>query len=336
MATNSGAPIDRKDWGDNLKLFFNSDRPISAAVNTTFDQYKNLWVIFGSGRYWSGQDSQLCEGPGDTKECRLNHVNYIYGLKIPSNDEGIPIFPASPIEETSLFDVSNVVVYPDRSISAQKADGSYGTLKDGPTDVANYDNLTELIASPTYSGYRRALKTNSENYIDGNELNDPGNPDYDGSDWWNGLSYEMVLHQVAVAPFGKFGSVYGFSTFLPQSVACGSAGISFAMLLDTFTGLPKPDFSDYAFQAVNTFQDYHAPLSPEGLAAVSDHVYSVSGLSAATVFLYTGTNERKTAQFETVNSDGTVTVIKLPEEALPKGGVLSWREVLDFSTIGVE
>jgi hypothetical protein len=65
-------------------------------------------------------------------------------------------------------------------------------------------------------------------------------------------------------------------------------------------------------------------------------LYSVKGLSAATVFVVTGTTDLKHGQFETVNSDGTVSVIKLPDTFMPKGGVQSWREVLDFSTIGVD
>ncbi|MDR2301287.1 MAG: hypothetical protein LBF38_04525 [Deltaproteobacteria bacterium] len=336
MTNSAGTPIPPQGWQNNFKIFFNSDRPVSAAVNTTFDVNGNLWVLFGSGRFWSAEDSRLCEGQGDTKECRVNHVNYIYGIKEPANEDGIFSFPNAPISESSLLDVSNVVVYPDATILAEKSDKSYASFMAGGQIINRYSELTEIIASPSYNGYRRALKTNSENYVDSAEVDSPGNAIYDGTDWWKGLNFEMVIHQMAVAPFGKFGSVIAFSSFLPQSVACGSMGISFAMLLDTFTGLPKPDFSDLAFQQINNFQDNHAPKNDSGLEAVSDHVYSVSGLSAATIFVMTGTNESKRGQFETVNSDGTVTVIKLPEDKLPQGGVLSWREVLDFSTIGVE
>ncbi|MDR2367044.1 MAG: hypothetical protein LBF58_02880 [Deltaproteobacteria bacterium] len=339
MTNPAGAPIGPASWQNNFKIFFNADRPISAAVNSTFDSKGNLWVVFGSGRYWSAEDSRLCEGSGDTKECRVNHVNYIYGIKEPANADGTFAFPTKPIAEDTLLDVSNIVVYPDSSILAERTDGTYGSFNVGLNTLDTYDDLVDLIASQSYNGYRRGLKTNSNNYIDTSDVDNPGgggDGGGEGSDWWEGLSYEMVIHQMAVAPFGKYGSVIGFSTFLPQSVSCGSVGISFASLLDTFTGLPKPGFSDFAFQSINNFQDHHAPANAAGLEAVSDHLYSVNGLSAATVFVMTGTNSNKYGQFETVNSDGTVSVIKLPEGALPKGGVLSWREVLDFSTIGVE
>jgi hypothetical protein len=335
MTNGSGQALPLNAWQSNLKLFFNSDRPISAAVNTTFDYNGNLWVIFGSGRYWSNEDSRLCESQGDTKECRLNHVNYLYGIKEPVKTDGTFSFPSSPISETSLLDVSNVAVYPDATIQAQKADSSWGNLVSGGNEVSSYLDLTALIASPSYNGYRRAFKTNSENIIDSTEVDDHTNSDYDNSTWWKTLSYEMVVHQIAVAPFGKYGSVSAFSTFLPQAVSCGSNGRSFSMILDTFTGLPKPDFSDSNFVSINKFQESIAP-EYMNMQAVSDHVSSVSGISAATVFVMTGTNEAKRGQFETVNSDGTVTVIKLPEEVMPQGGVRSWREVLDYSTIGVE
>ncbi|MDR0620969.1 MAG: hypothetical protein LBJ61_03725 [Deltaproteobacteria bacterium] len=336
MANASGAPIDKSGWQNNFKLFFNSERPVSAAVNTLHDG-ENLWVLFGSGRYWSEEDSRLCEGQGDTKECRLNHVNYIYGIKDKVSADGDFAFSSSPISESSLVDVSNVVVYPDASILAKDSNGTYGPAKVGAEFISDYGTLAAKIKSSSYNGYRRALKTNSENYVDATEPDSPGDEQFDGSDWWEGLSYEMVIHQMAATHlFGRYGSVIAFSTFLPQSVSCGSIGISFAMITDAYTGLPKPDFSELAFQNINNFQAYHAPANSGGLQAVSDHVYSVNGLSAQTIFVMTGTNEQKSGQFETVNSDGTVTVIKLPEEAMPKGGVLSWREVLDFSTIGVE
>jgi Tfp pilus tip-associated adhesin PilY1 len=244
------------------------------------------------------------------------------------------IFSGQPVNEKKLLDVSNVVVYPNSTIMATKPDGSYDTFTSGPNQIDTYDQLTSLIASNEYAGYRRALKTDSENYINSAETYDPN--ENDGIDWWKGLSYEMVVHQVAVAPFGDFGSVYGFSTFLPQSVSCGSTGVSFAMLLDTFTGLPKPTFSSMEFSSINKFQEFHAPQNADGQKAVSDHVYQVNGLSAATIFVMTGTNAQKRGQFETVNSDGTVTVIKLPEKQMPHGGINSWREVLDFSAIGAE
>jgi type IV pilus assembly protein PilY1 len=334
MTTNTGEPLPLSAWQNNFKMFFNADRAISAAVNTTFDVNGNLWVIFGSGRYWSGEDSRLCEGAGDTRECRLNHINYIYGIKEPFDSDGNFAFSSKPVDEKKLLDVSNVVVYPNSSIRATKPDGSYDIFTDGANQIYAYDQLASLIASSEYAGYRRALKTDLENYIDSDEADDPSLDE--GVDWWQGLSFEMIVHQVAVAPFGDFGSVYGFSTFMPQSVSCGSAGISTAMLLDTFTGLPKPDFSQMEFVTINKFQDFHAPTNSDGQKAVSDHVYKVSGLSAATVFVMTGTNAQKRGQFETVNSDGTVTVIKLPEDKMPRGGVHSWREVLDYSTIGVE
>ena len=104
--------------------------------------------------------------------------------------------------------------------------------------------------------------------------------------------------------------------------------------MDTFTGLPLPDFAKQDFQDDNDFQPTDGGLL-DGHKPVSDHVSSVSGKSAAPVFVVTGGNETKRGQLEIVNSDGTVTVFKLPEDKTLKGGVISWREILDLSLIGL-
>ncbi|MDR1111544.1 MAG: hypothetical protein LBP92_12860 [Deltaproteobacteria bacterium] len=335
LTRNDGEAISPSAWASNLKPFYIADRPITGAVNTTYDANGRLWIIFGTGRYWSGEDSHLCEGPGDTKECRLNHVNYLYGIKEPVTAEGLLAFPNSPVSDSTLVDVSNIVVYPDSSISSAKSNGDYGPFERDGQQYNGYVDLVRMIGSPSVGGYKRALKTNSETYVDSNEVNSPKDALYDGTDWWKGLSTEMIVHQIAVAPFGNLGSVMSLSTFLPQSVSCGSMGISFAMILDTFTGLPKPEFGQEEFASQNDLQASYAPKNSNGQNAVSGHVSSVSGMSAATVFVVTGTNESMSSQFETNNDDGTVTVFKLGESGGHGGGILSWVEVLDYSTIGV-
>ncbi|MDR2443781.1 MAG: hypothetical protein LBE31_09725, partial [Deltaproteobacteria bacterium] len=321
-------------WGSKLKVFYDADRPISGAVNTTYDAQGRLWVIFGSGRYWSNDDSRLCEGSGDTKECRVNHINYLYGIKEPVDADGN--LTLATVTESNLVDVSNVVVFPQATVKNLDNQGQFVGITGGGQAITSYDQLSAFISSDIVSGYRRALKTNSTTFIDSSEVDRPSEAIYKDTDWWQGLSFEMILEQPALAPFGNKGSIMALSTFLPKSVACGSAGHSFGMLLDTFTGLPKPEFGSIGFKSINSFQDSTLPTDQEGNTPVASHVSSVSGKSAAAVFVATGTNEAKRGQFEIVNSDGTVTVFKLPEGDMVKGGVVSWREVLDFSAIGTE
>jgi type IV pilus assembly protein PilY1 len=328
---NMSGPLS--SWKSNLAVFYDADRPVTGAVNTTYDASGRLWVIFGSGRFWTNDDSRLCEGSGDTKECWVNHVNYLYGIKEPVSPQTGEL-TYGPVAEASLVDVSNVLVYPDGEVGVAAATGGLEAFRYGTEVITSYSQLYSRIMSESSGGYRRALKTNSTNFIDSEEIDSPGDKKYETrDDWWSGLSFEMILEQVAVAPFGG-GSIMSLSTFLPRSLSCGSNGHSYGLLLDTFTGLPRPEFGTAPFLEKNQFQFSNAPAGANGARAVSDHVASVGGKSAAAVFVVTGTNEGKHGQFEIVNSDGTVTVFKIPDNDTIKGGVLSWREVLDFSIAG--
>jgi Tfp pilus tip-associated adhesin PilY1 len=320
-------------WKDNLKVFYDADRPVSGAVNTTTDPLGRLWVIFGTGRFWGGDDAHLCEGAADTKECRVNHVNYLYGIKEP-RDPSTGALTMATVTEAGLMDVSNILVYPDGEVGELDRTKQLQPIVIGEKSLTSYERLYAHVMGEEVAGYRRALKTNSENFVDSSEVDSPHDQKFDGSeDWWSGYGVETILEQAALAPF-KGGSIMALSTFLPRSLSCGSNGHSYGMLLDTFTGLPKPVFGAQPFLAVNSFQNSGLPASSKGLSPVSDHVASVGGKSAAAVFVVTGTNESKHGQFEIVNSDGTVTVFKLPDDGVVKGGVISWREVLDLSGVG--
>jgi hypothetical protein len=335
MVTPAGAGIPVQDWANNFKVFYNAKRPISAAVNTTYDAEGNLWVIFGSGRFWSLEDSKICDGTSKLKECRLNHVNYLYGIKEPVGSDGKLTF--GTVSDASLYDVSNVVVYENsakiRAIT-EETDTTlqFGDLKDGNDTVQSYDDLAWRIAH-NHMGYKRALKTDSENYSNGDEINNPGAEEYEDTDWWSGLSAEMIVDQIAVAPYGNNLSVMSFSSFLPLSAVCGSTGRSYGYLLDTFTGLPRPEFGSSGFNEINMFAQRSFKEGTDIEGVVSGHISEVQGKSAASVYVVVGTNDSKMAQFEIVNSDGKVDTLKLPQKDTQSGGVVSWREVVTFDDI---
>jgi Tfp pilus tip-associated adhesin PilY1 len=307
-------------------VLYDADRPISASVNTTYDARGNTWVIFGSGRYWTNEDSHLCEGQGDTKECRLNHVNYLYGIK----DKGVQA------TESRLMDVTNVVVFAGGQIKTLGSNGALDPVGVGNEQTSSYTRLATFILSDDSDGYRRALKTNSENFIDNEEVDSPLDDKYkDGENWWSGLSYEMILEPVAMAPWNG-GSVMGLSTFLPRSLSCGSNGHSFPMLLDTFTGLPKPEFGTSQFLEINSFQDSNITVTLDGQKVVSDHGAAVEGKFSAPVYVATGTNEDQSGVIQLIDQSGVPHDWKPPKNDVPNGSVISWREVLDFSGVGIE
>jgi hypothetical protein len=354
MTNSSGNAINPNSWQQNFKPFFETDRPVTAAVNATYDAKGRLWVVFGTGRYYSNDDSHLCEGAGDTKECRLNHVNYIYGIKEPINSQGELIF--NEVSENNLMDVSNILVYPEGEVQTLNANGAVMPINSGGEELNSYEKLSNVI-SDNYGGYRRALKTNSEIYVDNSEVDNPFKPGSENSDWWKGLSVEMVVDQAALVPYGPTGSIMAYTSFLPDSVSCGAAGRSFALLLDTFTGLPKPDFGATSFSSINNFQESIQQSHPiTGKPPVSDHMASFEGKTSAPTLVITGTTDTSTssgglsgssssnggtggggkhAKISYINQSGSDEHFNLPDGNFSKGGVKSWREVLDFSNIGI-
>ncbi|MDR1296129.1 MAG: hypothetical protein LBO05_01905 [Deltaproteobacteria bacterium] len=99
--------------------------------------------------------------------------------------------------------------------------------------------------------------------------------------------------------------------------------------------MPKPEFGRPLFLESDNLEDRGEP-PPDGRGdrPVGDCVGSAGGKSAAASFAVAGTNESKTARFEI--GDGAATVLKLPGGGALHGGVLSWREELDFAEIGEE
>ncbi|MDR1607503.1 MAG: hypothetical protein LBT38_03740 [Deltaproteobacteria bacterium] len=352
----SGSP---SNWDNEFKLFFNSERPISAAVNATTDPQGNVWVIFGSGRYWHDEDSRLCEGAGNNKECRLNHVNYLYGVKEPRNADGTLAYQA--VTDNQLTDVSNIYVFPDRSLKTVTAVDNQGNASYVPNfatsggDIfSDYDSLSNYLASSKTRGYKKALQTALTMAINSDEIDDPNNQDYKDTDWWKGMSSEMLIQQAAIAIFwGQ--SHMAFSTFLPENVSCGSAGKSFHVLLDSFTGLPSPVMGSELFKTYNRTQDVG------GFGAekpISDHYSYSEGMNVPTTVVTTYINGRSKTAFVTTTSSGVggsgnkrhseKDSIDGDAEILGGGlsfvepvgeaskGVVSWREVLDSSIFSGE
>ncbi|MDR1395282.1 MAG: hypothetical protein LBK52_03805 [Deltaproteobacteria bacterium] len=324
-------------WANNFRVLFDAEKPVSGSVNATSDSQGNIWVIFGTGRYYHDEDSRLCEGAGNNKACRVNHLNYLYGIKEPVD----PVYGTllqTEVQDYSLTDVSNIYVYPDGSIRTL---GSGNTVTSGHiaggVTLNSYYDLSKYLLSDKSGGYKKLLHTDIKTAVDSAEMTDPDNPVYKDTDWWKGLSTEMLIQQPAIAMFwGQ--SHMAFSTFLPENISCGSAGTSYHILLDTFTGLPSPVMGSAAFKAMNETQS----MFEVGDEPVSDHYGRVAGLNVQTTAVTTVVNGSAKTAFVTTTSSGVGgsgstrhSGAKKQDYVEPIGdrvqGVLSWREVLDFT-----
>jgi hypothetical protein len=327
-------------WTSNLQVFYDADRPVSGAVNATTDANGNLWIIFGSGRYWHDEDARLCEGAGNTKECRINHLNYLYGLKEPTNAQGQMTF--GPVDDSKITDVSNVYVFPDgtiRVVTSSDQNGATSTTNTFGGSITNYSQLSAYIGGSSSAGYKKVLHTNSTAAIDPDEMANPKSENYGDTDWWKGLSSEMLIQQVAVAViWGQ--SHIAFSTFLAENVSCGSAGRSYQIMLDSFTGLPSPVMGSERFKTYNKFQEMPSIGSGDEVP-ISDHYGYFEGMNVPTTVVTTYVNGQVQTAFVATTSSGEggesskrksngpdgPGVVDPPENT-PKGTV-AWREVLD-------
>jgi type IV pilus assembly protein PilY1 len=210
MASADGTPLAVPDW--RLARLYDAKRPVTGAVNSAYDSTGNLWVLFGTGRLWSLDDTAPCIFT-PTAECRANHDQYIYGIKEELGPEGYLTF--ADRSDDPLVDVSGVQVYADGTISGLEPE----TPASEP--VTGYDVLAYSIKTGPNAGYRRKLES--------------GNLVFAGTH-----SYEMVVTQPKIVATGDGRSFITFTSFEPVNEACGGYGNGFLHLADTFTGLPHP------------------------------------------------------------------------------------------------
>ena len=104
---------DPDQW--TLSLFMDADGPISAAPNATRDILGNLWLYFGTGRFWSVADKSECltecATPTSTacQDCENTSRRWFYGVTEPRDSYGELTY--DPVTTSSLMDTSNYTVY---------------------------------------------------------------------------------------------------------------------------------------------------------------------------------------------------------------------------------
>ncbi len=113
LATGSGQALPPSQW--KLARLINPGRPVTGAVNSAYDANGNLWVVFGTGRLWSWDDTRPCLSQAQSataealKKCYQNHDQYLVGVKEPL-DGGFMTFAEVPWEDDgsdNLVDVTN-------------------------------------------------------------------------------------------------------------------------------------------------------------------------------------------------------------------------------------
>ncbi|MDR1656108.1 MAG: hypothetical protein LBT47_00945 [Deltaproteobacteria bacterium] len=283
------SPLHPSQW--KLERFFSPDRPVTGAVNATFDGYGNMWIVFATGRLWGLQDLSPCTSATNLPNCLANHEQYLYGIREQLDpDTGRMLFTDRTNEGQNLVDLSGVRVWSDGSISGT-SDGS-----------KTYAQLTGNIYSQGAPGYRRRLNLS--------QILGPGGE----------RNFEMVFTQPKVVGLGNGQSVISFTSFEPNKATsfCGELGNSYMYLLDTFSGLASPALSQI-LTADNP------KTNQNGAFEVTGGIHTGTQLNTE-VTAQIGTDS---IIFSTNSSDNSHFSLNIPTGDFFGNALVSWREAIN-------
>ena len=294
MVDTNGQALPVNDW--KLARLINTDRPVTGAVNMTYDNNQNIWVTFGTGRLWSRADAtDICgqvsppAGASDSQiaamesACDENHHQYLYGVKEPLN-KGNPTF--AEVSQSDLYDVSGYTVYGDGQMTWQE---------DEVTKTGTYYNLSVRLASDAYPGYKRRLDT-------------------------LGLGrYEMIVTQPKIEGLSNGESLLAVTTYEPSQRLCQAEGRSYLLLADSFTGLPAPYMGSLDLVPGSS-------TNADGAEAVSGYITAGPGQSTEAYILHTDEG----VQIGATGQNSSNHKVDMKSEKVVTSGAISWREVLDM------
>ncbi|MDR2461179.1 MAG: hypothetical protein LBE38_10470 [Deltaproteobacteria bacterium] len=291
-----GTPLPPQSW--QLRRFFFTDRPVTGAVNSSYDTMGNLWVFFGTGRLWSEDDVQPCT-EANTTACKDNHQQYLYGIKEELNAQGFLTFKDRTADANKLIDVSGVKVFRDGTITNITPTTLLTNVISGST---TYANLSGTMKQGAAIGYKRKLEIG--------KLFTPSQPH----------SYEMIITQPKLFSMGGGKSLMAFTSFEPKESGCGDNGEGFLYLVDTFTGLPEPSTHDSFYSTENP----PAPtISREEVLGV---LQTGEGTPTEAFVIVSAAGVTVSASAP----DASTASVFLPLESGANNRLTSWKEVLNM------
>jgi type IV pilus assembly protein PilY1 len=292
---SNGDGIDPSSW--TLERLYQTDRPVTGAVNASYDSAGNLWVLFGTGRLWNANDVTPCSVV-NTVVCKTNHDQYLFGIKEELNADGYMTFRDRTSDSTKILDVSGAKVFKEGGITGLRANAS---IPGASPALTTYSAVSRLLKTSSAVGYKRML--------------DMGNTFYPSQKH----AYEMITTQPKIFTAGTGTSYVAFTSFEPKESGCGDFGYGFLYLLDTFTGLPDPA----------TYNVYYSTSTPPATGIEANRVLGaiITGEGAPTeAFVITN------ASGITVSAaapDASIHSMFLPMTEHVQNRLTAWKEVLD-------
>ncbi|MDL2260182.1 hypothetical protein LJB99_04845 [Deltaproteobacteria bacterium OttesenSCG-928-K17] len=321
MMTDGGQPMNVDSW--KLRRLYKTDKPVTAAVNTTFDRLGNRWVLFGTGRVWSKRDLTPCgpeiyDSSDPTKppyvqpaSCAACYEQYLFGLKEPYVIKPDNVDPSISrqymtfdeiVDGSSppLVDVSGIKVYASGHLQPE-VNATGKTMYE-----AYYASMLQKDSfnAPLFSGWKRKM---------------PRTPGVYTSQAVN--VYELVNTQVKLDALstGRVNAVV--SAYLPSNNICDPMGESGFYVYDSSTGLPAPYMLSYGGVAGTVINvDINGTSTPT--TEVTGALPIGAGMSAEVVIIpgkYIGQGASGQRPAFIVDDNQNLTA-----------GFISWQEVFDM------
>ena len=338
----NGSPLTPNEW--RLRLFHNTDKPITGAVNSTYDNQGNLWVVFGTGRIWYANDQIPCgtnRNIPNNDPCLIHNEQYIYGLKEPLNNNGFLTYEEVGHDDDNppIMDVSGHIVYSSKSSRTGYLRAAYGY----PDSDIKYDTYNTLAADlkarnpsgdPLYRGYKRKLET--WRIIPISIVLGPDGFDYSYHNP-GATRFEIVTTQPKIDGLPNGRSDTTFTSYLTMDSLCDPLGDSYLHVIDTFTGLPHPDHINYVgFAEGKSISADQLNSGEDGMYTQVTGVVEVGRGMSSEATLGGGAGGGGSGggdSYDATSQTGDLVRISRPPNRGGRG-LVSWREVKDTIRLG--
>jgi|GEM_PF-3009068 len=328
---NTGLALPVGNW--KLTRMFKTNQPVTGAANAAYDLRGNLWVVFGTGRVWSGDDLAPCGGVTDPCldtaciNCCADHTQYLYGLKEPLKDDKYMTYEEilnpsiatyTPYDGSfatgDLVDVSGLEVFENGNVYADGA----------TTSPVSYDSIYTSLVSKTAGkrGWKRKLEAWRTLYVETTDGSNPPQTILMEEEPPAKTQFEVITTQVKINGLRNGRSDSVVTSYLTSANICEPAGKSYLNVLDTNTGLPAPYYASYVGFAEGrsiTLSDGTVIRQATGVKRAGDGMASEAWiLKSGAKVVYGNTSFNSTRN------------MVWAEEMGEANGIVSWREVLDM------
>ena len=325
MVDAAGNALPPDSW--ELGRFYKTDKPVTAAVNSSLDRVGNLWVLFGTGRIWSKEDMTPCGVNGASMEpdCVDCYEQYLYGIKEPLGAAGRMTFAEVP-KDVDIVDVSGISVYTNGALVPT----TNATGKNDFESLYSY-MLSKNGDTPVVWGYKAKVESWRKDINNLAKVTDSyGNETYVWSNPHK-TDFELIHTQVQLDELanGRVNAVV--TSYLPSNSVCEPLGSSYVFVYDAFTGLPAPYMGVYGGLIGDSreFEDSEGNKSTHNQVTVMKKVGAGMASQAWVLKVDGGTT------YGATGFAGQRVVFRVPRDQSDHSRFISWREVLDLN-LGIQ